>query len=447
MGRDPWAGSAAAVDRATAPTPWTLRAIYTAIGLSSAAIAPFVPVILQARGLDPATIGLAAALGALASTLVVPAWGHLADSLVGRARAFRIGLLIAACMAAGLLLHIPVVAVVALLASFTVFASLFIGLADALAVVDLPAPERQYGALRAHASLSFTVGVVAVGFLYSWAGYGAAPAVFLIWAGALLLLVRRIPDRSADSKRRPRADGGAVERGRHFGSLGRAFAVQPRLWLLLAVFGLAFTGLQGALTFIGIRIVDLGGRPSDVALSFGVASIAEIPGLVAAGWLGRRMGLRSLFVGSLVLYGVCIASWGNPAVRGGDKRDPLRHGPLQRVVDGGSGADGAAPAADFVAGDGPGPVPVGDPGVRGRGRQRGRRRGLRLVRPDLLLRGRRRRGHRRRIGSMVLPCRPGRRAIDRSGGRSVRAGRTSDRVTWPHGEPAGPSVRRSSRRS
>jgi MFS family permease len=293
-----------------APTPWTLRAIYTAIGLSTASIAPFVPVILQARGLDPAAIGLAAALGALASTVVVPAWGHLADSLVGRARAFRIGLLIAACMAAGLLLDIPLVAVVAMFASFTVFASLFIGLADALAVVDLPAPERQYGALRAHASLSFTVGVVAVGFLYSWAGYGAAPAVFLIWAGALLLLVRRIPDRRTDSQVRPHADGSAGERGRRFGSLGRAFAVQPRLWVLLAVFAFAFAGLQGALTFIGIRIVDLGGRPSDVALSFGLASVAEIPGLVAAGWLGRRVGLRRLFVGSLVLYGLCITSWG-----------------------------------------------------------------------------------------------------------------------------------------
>ena len=100
-----------------------------------------------------------------------------------------------------------------MLASFTVFASLFIGLADALAVVDLPAPERQYGALRAHASLSFTVGVVAVGFLYSWAGYGAAPAVFLIWAGALLLLVRRIPDRSADSKRRPKATAAQSNEG------------------------------------------------------------------------------------------------------------------------------------------------------------------------------------------------------------------------------------------
>jgi MFS family permease len=293
-----------------APTPWSLRGIYTAVGLSTASIAPFIPVILKGRGLDPATIGVLAALAAVAATLVVPAWGHLADAIVGRARAFQIGLLIAASLAVGLLLDLPLVAVAAMFASFTVFASLFIGLADALAVVDLPAPERQYGALRAHASLSFTVGVVAVGFLYSWAGYGVAPAVFLIWAGTLLFLVGRIPDRTAASHLRLSRHETEGERGGRFGSPGRAFAVQPRLWIVLAIFALAFAGLQGALTFIGIRIVELGGQPSDVAISFGVAALAEIPGLVAAGWLGRRIGLRWLFVASLLLYGLCITSWG-----------------------------------------------------------------------------------------------------------------------------------------
>ena len=250
-----------------------------------------------------------AALAALVATLVVPAWGHLADELVGRVRAFRIGLVVATGCAVGLLFQLPLVLVAALVGSFTVFANLFIGLSDALAVADLPAPERQYGALRAYASLSFTIGIVAVGFLYSWAGYGAAPAVFLIWSIALLFLVGWIPDRAVDPKARgaARTDGGRAVR---FGSPGRALAVQPRLPVLLAVFAIAFTGLQGALTFIGIRIVELGGQPSDVALSFGVAAVMEIPGLVAAGWIGRRIGLRWLCLMSLVLYGMCIALWG-----------------------------------------------------------------------------------------------------------------------------------------
>jgi PPP family 3-phenylpropionic acid transporter len=229
---------------------------------------------------------------------------------VGRARAFRIGLLIAAAVAGALLLDLPLAVAAVLFAGFAVFASLFIGLGDALAVIDLPAPERQYGALRAHASLSFTVGVVAVGFLYSWAGYGAAPAVFLVWVGALLLLVRRIPERPADPHVRTVVHDATGEGGSRFGSPGRALAVQPRLRVLLAVFALSFVGTQGALTFVGVRIVDLGGHPSDVAVSFGLAAVAEIPGLVGAGWLGRRIGLRWLFVASMALYGLCILSWG-----------------------------------------------------------------------------------------------------------------------------------------
>ena len=299
-----------ATDRSAESTLWTLRGIYTAIGLSTASIAPFVPVILKERGLDPATIGVVAALGALASTVVVPAWGHLADSVVGRARAFRIGLLIGVATAGALLLNLPLVAVAGMFAAFTVFASLFIGLADALAVVDLPAPERQYGALRAHASLSFTFGVVVVGFIYSSAGYGVAPLAFLLWATALLLLVRRIPDHPLATIDPAGTDARARHRIISFGSPGRAFAVQPRLGLMLGVFAVAFIGVQAPLTFVGIRIVDLGGQPSDVAISFAVAAIAEIPGLVAAGWLGRRVGLRWLFVVSLVLYGVCVATWG-----------------------------------------------------------------------------------------------------------------------------------------
>ena len=293
----------------TEPTPWTLRAIYTVIGCSTASISPFVPVILKERGVSPAAIGFALAMAALLTTVVVPAWGHVADAMLGRVRAFRIGLIVAAGAAGGLMLDLPLAAIVAIVVSFTVFASLFLGLTDALAVAELTAPERQYGALRAHASLSYAVALTGIGFLYSWAGYGAAPAVFLVWAALAFLLVGRVRVRtSAASTRGAWKEDSAPSR--RLGSIGRAFTVQPRLWIVLAVFAVAFAGMQAALAFIGIRIVELGGRPSDVALSFSVSALTEIPGLVAAGWMGRRLGLRWLFAISLVLYGACITSWG-----------------------------------------------------------------------------------------------------------------------------------------
>jgi PPP family 3-phenylpropionic acid transporter len=297
------------VSRTRDSTPWTLRGIYVVIGCSTASITPFVPVILKERGLTPAAIGLALSLAALLTTVVVPAWGHAADVVLGRVRAFRIGLLMAAGSAVGLLLNLPLVAIVAMVVSFTIFASLFLGLGDALAVAELPSPERQYGFLRAHASLSYTVALVGVGFLYSWAGYSVAPGVFLVWAGLAFVLAGRVGDRAAElgkTGRRKRA----AEPASRLGSIGRAFEAQPRLWIVLVVFAMAFAGLQAGLAFIGIRIVELGGRPSDVAQSFAISALAEIPGLVAAGWIGRRLGLRWLFALSLVLYGACIASWG-----------------------------------------------------------------------------------------------------------------------------------------
>jgi MFS transporter, PPP family, 3-phenylpropionic acid transporter len=290
-------------------TPWTLRAIYTVIGCSTASIAPFVPVILKERGVSPAAIGFALAIAALLTTAVVPAWGHVADAMLGRVRAFRIGLILAAGAAVGLMLSLPLVVIVAIVVSFTIFASLFLGLGDALAVAELTAPERQYGALRAHASLSFAISLVGIGFLYSWAGYGAAPTVFLVWAGIAFFLVGRVRAGTSTASTRV-AWKAAAEPSRRLGSIGRAFSVQPRLWIVLAVFAVAFAGMQAALAFIGIRIVELGGQPSDVALSFSVSALTEIPGLVAAGWMGRRLGLRWLFAISLVLYGACITSWG-----------------------------------------------------------------------------------------------------------------------------------------
>ncbi len=285
--------------------------LFLAIGAWTAAIAPFTAVILRTHGLDTFVIGLLSALAALAAAVLVPAWGHVADVLVGRGQAFRLGLVAAAVAALALLLPLPLPIFAFTLAAFWIFTVLFMSLGDALAVGGLPSPERQYGSLRALSSLSFAVGIIVAGFVYDTAGYAAVPVVSLAWSAALLLLMGRVPDRTRDPGIRAiaRREGGDDAAGR-FGSVSRVISMQPRFLAVLAVFALAYTGLMGAMIFVTIRIVELGGQPSDVALTFGIASFAEIPGLVLAGWAGRRIGIRWLVVLALVAYGLCIASWG-----------------------------------------------------------------------------------------------------------------------------------------
>jgi PPP family 3-phenylpropionic acid transporter len=287
------------------------RFLFLGIGTWSAAVGPFSSVMLRSHGVDTATIGLLSAFGAVAATVLVPIWGHVADVLAGRAKAFRVGLALAFVAAVALLLPLPLQVFALVLASFAVFPSVFAALGDALAVGGLRAPERQYGALRARASLSFGAGAIVAGFLYNEAGYAAVPLVSIVWSGALFYILGRVPDttRSAGVRALAAVHGGAEAAGR-FGSISRAVSVQPRLWAVLAVFTLAYAGIMGAGTFVGIRIVELGGQPSDVALTFGISSFAEIPGLVLAAWIGRRIGIRWLVCLALVGYGLCVVSWG-----------------------------------------------------------------------------------------------------------------------------------------
>src|SRR5512141_1192765 len=100
--------------------PWALRILFLGTGAWTAAVAPFVVVMLRARGLDTVTIGLLSGGSALAATLFVPAWGHLADVLVGRAYAFRIGLTVAIGAAVVLMLPVPLPVFVFTMAGFSV---------------------------------------------------------------------------------------------------------------------------------------------------------------------------------------------------------------------------------------------------------------------------------------------------------------------------------------
>ena len=285
--------------------------MYLAMGIWIAALTPFIAVILRSHGVDTATIGVLAAVAALVATALVPAWGHVADVMLGRVDAFRLGIAVAVGWAVLLLLPLPL-PVLALIAALTaIFPTLFQALADSIAVDALPAPERQYGAMRALASLSFALGVIAAGFVYDRTGYMAAPVVCLGLSALLLVILPRVPDRTRDPMVRAvaAAHGGADAAGR-FGSISRAISTQPRLWVVLALFAVAYTGLLAAMLFLSIRIVELGGQPSDVALSYGVAALAEVPGLIVAGWLVRRIGVRWLVVACLAINGVWIISWG-----------------------------------------------------------------------------------------------------------------------------------------
>ena len=72
---------------------------------------------------------------------------------------------------------------------------------------------------------------------------------------------------------------------------------------------LAHVGIIAGFTYLPLRLVELGGGPSDVALNASVSAFAEIPAMLVAGAIAARIGIRGLVGASTLLYAACLASW------------------------------------------------------------------------------------------------------------------------------------------
>jgi len=254
-------------------------ALFAALGSAS----PFLPALLQERGLDPSAIGLVLGLGSAIRLAAGPMGGRLADrSGIPRA-VLAAGLAAAAVVALGYApaRGLPALALVsvghaALLAPLTPLADTL-----ALAAGDRPAGQKsggfEYGWVRGAGSAAFILGSVAAGMAVGWAGLDV-----IIWINAALLalsafLATRVPDRAAGASTR-RSDPG--------GELGRERTEQPgrmrdllhlpvftRLMLVAALIGGSHALHDG---FEVIRWREAGMGPGAAGMLWGESVAAEV---------------------------------------------------------------------------------------------------------------------------------------------------------------------------
>jgi PPP family 3-phenylpropionic acid transporter len=280
-----------------------LRAVFLLNGAALGVFYPFISVILADRDVPPAWIGIVMAASSAAFTIAVPAWGHIADVILGRRRALAVSALGAAAFV--LLAGAPVEVVVVALAlvGFSVFESAWGPLGDALAVNAIKDHGRDYARIRLLSSVGFGVVSALAGILYNTTGYG--PSFVLCALLSLLLAVAaiRAPDLA-------RADLAAVARGHtRGGSFMVALRIQPRLGPVLLAILLIHVGVIAGFTYLPLRLIELGGGPSDVALNAAVSAFAEIPAMLLTGAVAARIGIRGLVAGSAFLYAACFLSW------------------------------------------------------------------------------------------------------------------------------------------
>lgn len=257
--------------------------------------------MLAARGFDPLEIGLVTAVTSAAFMIALPAWGHVADAVLGRARALQLSAAGAGLAMLAFLGPLPLLGLAACILVFTIVEAPVAALADALVVNAVEDPGRSYPRLRVLFSLAMAGATVVVGLAVDRAGYGAVPLVYAAAAVGIVLVAGLVPDVG-----RVALAHGTGARG---GAVRAAFGVQPRLPVVLLAVGLAFFGVTTSINFLSLRIAQLGGTPSDIALSSALASLAEIPMALAAGRIAGRIGLRGLFAASALGYAAAIGTW------------------------------------------------------------------------------------------------------------------------------------------
>jgi PPP family 3-phenylpropionic acid transporter len=169
-------------------------ALFAAFGVAS----PFLPALLEQRGLDSPAIGLVLGLGSAARLVTGPLGGRLAD-WSGAARAvLAAGLAGAAVVAVG---YAPARGLLPLALVSIAHAAVLAPLSPVADSLSLGAAERpggfEYGWVRGAGSAAFILGSVAAGQAVAWTGLGV-----IIWLNAALLALSaaaalRVPNRPA----------------------------------------------------------------------------------------------------------------------------------------------------------------------------------------------------------------------------------------------------------
>jgi PPP family 3-phenylpropionic acid transporter len=161
-----------------------LGLFYAAYFLFGGIQLPFFPVWLEAKGLDPSSIGLVVAVPTLVRIFITPIGAHLAD----RYQALKAALVIS-CIGGALTMSVVglVDGSIAILVAVIVAACFFgptLALTDAYAITGLRARARAYGPVRLWGSAAFIVANLGAGFLL---GFLAPDNLIWLIVAALLL--------------------------------------------------------------------------------------------------------------------------------------------------------------------------------------------------------------------------------------------------------------------
>jgi len=267
--------------------------LYAATGITIGYLPPW----FRSLGLDGGRIAMATSIQPLFLVFVPPIWGYLAD----RSRR-PVALLRLACCGGAVAFSFLAgaqgfVAVAAILAIYSLFATANSSLADSVAVVEAKARGTEYARIRLWGSVGYVVSAWAFGAWLSSGGatgdaVRAASLLMAAYAAATFLLRERPSTEGSAADNRAAAAGvpAPPEAARRAPDLRAAAGLlrRPALLVFFAAATLHWMALAPYHVFFAIHLQDLGAPASLAGTGFAVAVLAE----VAVMWRFRDLASR-----------------------------------------------------------------------------------------------------------------------------------------------------------
>ena len=270
------------------------RLMYFGYFMALGAYLPFINLYYVRLGLSGIEIGTLAAIPLVVSSATALIWGAAADALSRHRLVLGLGLL--GSPAAVLLISRAggYAQLAPLVAAYAVFNSAIVPLLDSAALEAAEASGREYGSLRVWGTIGWSISTWIVGTLIQDHG---TRLMFYAFAGVMGLTFAA----SLFGPRRIRRLGSPLGHG-----LKQLLLRADLLLFLAAVFLLSTT--TGAVTaFFSIYLDGLGAGEGMIGLAWMVSSLSEIPVMLGAAWLRRRMGTRGLLLMGFAVYAL---RWG-----------------------------------------------------------------------------------------------------------------------------------------
>ena len=261
------------------------------------AYVPFATLYFKKLGFSGAEIGVLAALFAVGTAFVAPLAGVIADARGLHRSVIRLSLVGAVVLALALSQVTAFWPFLLLTTLFAIFVSPVSSQLDGYAMTVSEKNGASYGRLRVWGSAGFTLAVLAVG---QWMGDDVDRKIYYATAigfGLALISVLTLPRLGHQARPNPLSGFGEVWRNKP-------------LALLLIVALISALGTAVANNFLGIHLEELDGSARLVGPAFAIGAASELPVMLLAGTLMRRIQPFWLIAASLLVYAVRFAIYG-----------------------------------------------------------------------------------------------------------------------------------------